>query len=111
MAKTFLGAKRMPTTSKGGPPLSDVHRRIVRCLKSGSVIDDCVIDDTADSVLERALPMETDLRVELILRGAKRMYEMIGADVSEVYSQPRVTQEAAVRLHGGMQLTPGWIWT
>ena len=36
------------------------------------------------------------------------MYEMVGADVSEIYSQPRVAQEAAVRTHGGVQLIPGW---
>ena len=31
-----------------------------------------------------------------------------GADVSEVYSNPRIVQEAAIRSYGGIQLKPGW---
>ena len=36
------------------------------------------------------------------------MYHRFGADVSEIYSQPRIAQEAAVRSFQGQKLQPGW---
>ena len=107
-AKTFIGASRLRTTSKGGPRLEDVHRRVVRSLSTGKVIDDCIIEDTPDEVLNRYLRQPDDLRVELTMRGALKMFEDKNADISEIYSQPRIAQEAALRRHGGMVLRPGW---
>ena len=108
MARTFLDAKSLAITTRGGPPACDVHRRIVRDLNSGKVIDDCIVDDTPDEELFRYLEVETDIRVELVLKDALDMYARKGADVVELYSQPRITQEAAVRRHGGTKLVPGW---
>ena len=36
------------------------------------------------------------------------MFETKGIDVAEVYSQPRVTQDAAIRDYDGVRLEPGW---
>ena len=108
VAKTFPNASRMPSTSKGGPALMDVHRRIVRSLTTGKVVDDCVVDDTTDEVMHRFLRTPDDLRVELIMKGALRMFERKGPDVSEIFSQPRIAQEAAMREYSGVQLKPGW---
>ena len=42
------------------------------------------------------------------MKGAMKMYNRIGADVSEVYSQPRVAQAAAEFDADGMKLQPGF---
>ena len=108
MARTFVGAKRLEVTTKGGPPSCDVHRRTVWNLNTGRIIDDCIIDDTHDKDLYRSLPVETDIRVELVLKDALAMYAREGADVVEIFSQPRIAQEASVRPYGGTTLRPGW---
>jgi len=108
VARTFKDARKLSVTTKGGPPTCDVHRRIVRNLSTGKVMDDCIIDDTPDEELFRDLEYETDIRVELILKDALEFYQRKGADVVEIYSQPRITQEAAVRRYGGANLVPGW---
>ena len=46
--------------------------------------------------------------MELTTKGAFRQYEEEGWDVAEVYSQPRIAQEAGLREYGGTRLTPGW---
>ena len=86
MARTFKAAKSLRISTKGGPPAGDVERIIVYDLKTGKVIDDCVVDDAADQDLDRELEFETDIRVELILKNALSMYERQGADVVEVFS-------------------------
>ena len=80
----------------------------MRSLAAGKVIDDCVVDDVTDSVLNRHLPYPEDVRIELTMKGALAMYEEKGADISEMFSQPRIAQEAAVRKYGWMELKPGW---
>ena len=72
------------------------------------MIDDCIIKDTPDTILHRRMKDSDDIRVELIMEGALKAFEEVGADVSEVYSQPRIAQEAAVRTYGGTTLKPGW---
>ena len=108
MAKTFPQMARLVTTSRGGPQVSDVYKRVVRSLTTGKIIDECILDDTPDSVLNRMLPCPDHVRVELTMRGAIKMFEVKGADVSEVFSPPRVAQEASVRQYGGRSLKPGW---
>ena len=107
-ARTFLGAKRLITTTRGGPPMCDVHRRTIWSLRTGKVIDDCIVEDAPDHALHRELSEEEDIRVELVLKGALAMYERQGADVVELYSQPRIAQSATAKLYGGAKLTPGW---
>ena len=72
------------------------------------MLDDCFPDDVADEVLHRDLGYTDDLRVELVMKDALSMYHRGGADVSEIYSQPRVAQEATVHSFQGQELKPGW---
>ena len=76
--------------------MKEVHRRTIRSLTTGTVIDDCVVEDTPEEVLRGRMKRADNIRVELTMKGALKMYEAKGADVSEVYSQPRVAQQAAV---------------
>ncbi|MBN71658.1 MAG: hypothetical protein CME32_20555 [Gimesia sp.] len=107
-ARTFPKMTKLITTTRGGPPLSEVHRRVVRSLTTGKVVDDCIVDETNDTVLNRRLRFPDDLRIELTMKGAIKMFERKGADVSELFSQPRIAQEAAIREYDGMKLVPGW---
>ena len=107
-ARTFKGATSLRVTTKGGPAENDVYRRTVWDLKTGKLIDDCIVEDTPDEVLFRELPQETNVRVELVLKEAIGMYRREGADVVEVFSQPRIAQEAGMRAYGGTKLVPGW---
>ena len=108
MSRTFPNADRMITTSKNGPNIRDIHSRRVWSLSSGKLIDDCIIDDTADSRLHRLLDKPDDIRVEVVLKNAIKLFERQGPDVCEIFSQPRVCQEAGSRNFGGTRLTPGW---
>ncbi len=98
----------MITTSRGGPPRCDVYRRIIRRARTGKLIDDCLVDDVPDEVLDRYLRVPEDIRVELMLHGSTKLFEDKGVDVAEIYSQPRIAQEAAMRNYDGVKLTPGW---
>ena len=86
-ARTFPRSRRLVTTSRGGPQIQDVHRRIVRNLTTGKVIDDCVIEDTPDRILHRRMKDADNIRIDLIMEGALKMYEESGADVAKVYLQ------------------------
>ena len=88
--------------------MMDIHRRITRSLTTCKVIDDCIIKDTPARILHRRMKDADDIRVEWIMEGALKIFEEKGADVAEVYSQPRITQEAALRTYGGTTLRPGW---
>ena len=61
-----------------------------------------------DEQLRRRLPGPDNLRVELIMCDALAMYERQGADVVELFSQPRIAQESALRRYGGTELKAGW---
>ena len=88
--------------------MQDIHRRVIRSLRTGHVIDDCIPDDTPDAVLNRSMPKMDSIRVELTMKGAEKMFQRKGVDVAEVYSQPRIVQEAAMRTYDGTKLIPGW---
>ena len=77
-------------------------------LSTGKIIDDCVIDDTSDLELHRVLKVVDNIRVEITLKQASKLYERVGPDVAEIYSQPRVCQEVDGRKFGGDSLRPGW---
>ena len=66
VAKTFVGATRMWTTTKNGPAIEDVYLRRIWSLSRAKLIDECEIDQTPDEVLRRPLPEPDDIRVELI---------------------------------------------
>ena len=107
-ARTFVQAERLLTTTRGGPPIEDVHRRTIWSLSKGRVIDDCIVDDVADATLNKWLGEPDDIRIELTMKDSMAMFQRTGADVSEVYSQPRVTQAAAEYDKDGVNLQPGW---
>ena len=107
-ARTFVQAERMVTTTRGGPPIEDVHRRTIWSLSKGKVIDDRIVDDTPDHILNRYLDEADDLRVELTMKNALDMYHRHAPDVVEVYSQPRVAVAAAEYDKDGTRLQPGF---
>ena len=77
-------------------------------MSKGRIIDDCIVDDVADEVLNRWLLEPDDIRIELTMKDALDMYQRVGADVAEIYSQPRITQAAAEFERDGIRLQPGW---
>ena len=105
-ARTFVNADHMITTSKSGPPMMDIHRRIIRSLSTGKVLDDCIVDEVSDEELHRPLKQPDNIRVELIMKGALKLFNTKGPDVCEIYSQPRIAQEAG--LQGRLRMKPGW---
>ena len=107
-ARTFVDCSKLVTTSRNGPCAVDVERRIIRNALTGKLIDDCRPDDTPDADLFRALPERTTIRVELIMRNAAKWFRQLGPDVVELYSPPRIVQEAGLRTYGGRRLRPGW---
>ena len=88
--------------AKNVSSLPAIYRRFVRSLSSGKVIDNCIVDDVSDKELRRKLPSADKVRVELTMRNALSLYLVKRADVVEVYSQPRIAQEASLRYHGGI---------
>ena len=96
------------TTSRNGPCAADVERRIIRNAITGKLIDDCRPDDVPDVDLHRLLTVPTCIRVELIMRDAAKWFMQKGPDVFELYSPPRIAQEAGLRAYGGRRLRPGW---
>ena len=88
--------------------MSDIHSRKVWSLSTGKLIDESIIEDTADERLHRALEVPDGIRVELILKGATKLFERKGPDIVEIYSQPRVCQEAGGKDFNGQRLRPGY---
>ena len=74
-ARTFPQARYLVTTTKGGPKMKEVHRRTIRSLTTGKVIDDCIVDDTPEEVLHKRMKNADSIRVELTTKGALRQYE------------------------------------
>ena len=107
-ARTCLQADRLAIGTKSGPVAADVERRIVRDADTGKLIDDCRPDDTPDEVLLRQLPARRNIRVELVMKNAAKWFKQMGPDIVEIYSPPRVVQEAGLRAYGGKKLKPGW---
>ena len=88
--------------------MCDVQHRKIWSLATGKVIDECYVDDTSDDRLHRKLSQPEEIRVEITLRDAVKMCERKGPDVVEIFSQPRICQEAAGRRYEGMELVPGY---
>ena len=88
--------------------MQDIQSRRIRSLTTGKIIDECNIENTPDERLYRELERPDNLRVEVTLKGAEKLFMRHGPDIVEVFSQPRVCQEMDKRLFGGQALKPGW---
>ena len=88
--------------------MRDIAKRTIWCLKAGKMLDECIIDDTPDDCLHRKLDKVTDIRVEVEVKGSLDLFKSIGSDIVELYSQPRVAQEATAKRREGVDLIPGW---
>ena len=107
-ARSFIGMQRLITTTRSGPCESDVHRRIIRDADTGKLIDDCIPELTADEKLFRKIPEKRNIRIELVMKDAAKWFLKHGPDISEVYSPPRIAQEAGLRSYAGVRLRSGW---
>ena len=107
-ARSLIGMSRLLTTTKSGPHESKVLRRIIRDVDTGKVIDDCVPELVAHENLFRELPEKRNLRAELVMKDAAKWFRLVGPDISEIYSPPRIAQEAGLRSYVGKRLRPGW---
>ena len=83
--------------------MTEIHSRRVWSLSTGRWLDDCQIVNVDDATVHRPLSQPDDTRAEIPLKGALKLFERTGPDIAEIFSQPRVCQEAS-----GQQLTPGW---
>ena len=107
-ARSFIGMSRLLTTTRSGPCESEVKRRIIRNADTGKLIDDCEPEHVSDEKLFRDMKEKTNIRVELIMKNAAKWFKTAGPDVSEIYSPPRIAQEAGLRTYAGLRLRPGW---
>ena len=107
-ARSFIGMSRLLTTTKSGPHESNVHRRIIRDVDTGKVIDDCIPELVADEKLFRGLPEKRNIRAELVMKFAAKWFRHAGPDISEIYSPPRIVQEAGFWTYTGTKFRPGW---
>ena len=73
-------------------------------MKTGKVLDECISADVADSDLHRKMDKITDIRVEVEVKGPLDIFKSVGSDIVEMYSQPRVAQEAT------LSRVKVWIW-
>ena len=108
VSRTFIGAEKLMTTSRGGPNIIDIQHRKVWSLTSGKLLHECDVNDVTDEELNKQLPAPDNIRVELTLRNALKLFERRGPDVAEIFSQPRVCQEVGGRRFQGEELRPGW---
>ena len=93
-ARSFIGMGKLLTSTRSGRRESEVYRRIIRNADTGKLIDDCLPNDVPDEKLYRKLNEKMNLRVELVMKDADKWFRRSGPDISEVYSPPRIVQEA-----------------
>ena len=75
---------------------------------TSKVLDDCETDSVIDAKFNRDIGQIDDIRVELTLKNALRLFQRKGPDVVEILSQPRLCQEIAGRSLGVATLRPGF---
>ena len=88
--------------------MDDIFRRKVWSLSTGKVFDDSKTDNVSDDKLRRDIGKADDIRVELTLKNALKLFERKGPDGVEIFLQPRLRQEIAGRSFGGITLRPGF---
>ena len=108
VARTFPMSSWLVLTTKSGPAVSEIAWRSVRCVRSGKLLHECRPEDTPDKEIEKELENPLDIRVELTLKKGPEMFRKVNSDIAEVFSPPRIVQEAGLRNYGGRALQPGW---
>ena len=98
MANTFRMASKLVTTTKGGPAMGDIAWRRTYSLTTGKLIDECEPDEVRDSVLHRELKVPDNIRVEITMKNAAEAHWKHG-DIAEVYSRPRIAEQATAKLY------------
>ena len=58
--------------------METIQRSAIRNLDTGKIIDDCIPDNMPDRILNRRIPLNIDIRIELTLREADRRYRVRG---------------------------------
>ena len=69
-ARTFPKGRKLATTTKNGPPITEVYTRTIRSRSTVRIFDECHMDNVSDEVLHRPLQPPDNIRVELTMRGA-----------------------------------------
>ena len=108
VTKSIVGAEKFITTSRRGPCLEDIQSRRIWSLTTGKLLDECNVEDTPDAVLNRKMLEPDNIRIELTLKSVEALYKRKGPDVVEVYSRPRLCQEASSQKFSGVTMRPGW---
>ena len=108
VSRIFTDADRVVTATKSGPPMCDIKTRRIWSLTTGRLLDEADVENVPDKVLHLRLKTRDNIRVELVLKDAIALFERKGPDVAEIFSQPRVCQEAGCREYQGATLRPGW---
>ena len=63
----------------------NIFGRKVRSLSTGKVLDDCEMHAISDDKLNRDIGKLDDIRVELTLKNALKLFERKGPDVVEIF--------------------------
>ena len=108
VAKTIVGAEKFITTSRRGPCLEDIQSRRIWSLTTGKLLDECDVENTPHSVLNRRMMEPDNIRIEPTLKCAETLYKRKGPDVVEGYSRPRLCQEASSQKFSCVTMRPGW---
>ena len=106
-ARSFIGMGKLLTTTRSGPREAEVQRTIIRDVDTGKIIDDYTPDDEAHDRLYRNVNEKKNIRVELVMKDAAKWFRCSGSDISEIYSPPRIVQDAGLRTYDGKALKPG----
>ena len=88
--------------------MEDIQSRRIWSLTTGRLLDECDVENTPDSVLNRKMLQANDIRIELTVKNAEAPYRRKGPDVVEAYSRPRLCQEASGQKFSGVTMKPGW---
>ena len=88
--------------------MDDIFRRKLWSLSTCKVLDDCETDAISDDKSNRDIGKVDDIRADLTLKNALKLFERKGPDVVEIFSQPRLCQKIVGRSFGGITLRPGF---
>ena len=62
-----------------------IHCRAIRSLSASKVLEDCIMDEVSDDVVHRPLKEDNNIMAGLTMNRARKLFEVKGPDVVEVY--------------------------